>query len=517
MSFLSRVQKLRERYGGSHPLDVLVGAVSDRLHMVWSGNQTAAPAEGENTALLVQWHSTIDHAGQYGPETQSSLFGPRGVVTQEGVVRYARNHSIVTLGPLGTLDMLAVGNDAGNDRTINPGWAFLATRIHFADGAVVTQERNDTALGMASFMDNTVYLAVNGGTWDGSDNVHIGFLSHPFILAGATMDERIGYQVVDASYQDGAVGVDEDDSAQLVADRIGLGTATPGLGTINTQVGVDIRHLEHGNANVGIRNASTVQNVPLTVAVTDSTTLPVTASLLDLSTAANRTLTSTPTIPDGVDGQTLAVRNASDHLITFQDENVLASSNLRLATPTRRIAPREMLSFTYDGSWGLWVEDGGSMVAAGESPPFMSRTHSVAQTIPNATWTTLQFNTGNADVHGPHWDGVNHRWVPPRFGVVQLRAAVSWAANGAGRRKIRLRSYLQPFSVALPFATGDVAASGEANQMVDVMALSRVDRSYSLANQWIEVQVYQDSGGPLDVTVDGLQSPLFGLTYIPPF
>jgi hypothetical protein len=69
------------------------------------------------------------------------------------------------------------------------------------------------------------------------------------------------------------------------------------------------------------------------------------------------TLTATPTIPPGIDGQMLFVENVGGNgLITFQDRGTLAGSGLALQSATQGVAIRSWAMFIYSGAIGLWVQ-----------------------------------------------------------------------------------------------------------------------------------------------------------------
>lgn len=78
------------------------------------------------------------------------------------------------------------------------------------------------------------------------------------------------------------------------------------------------------------------------------------ASLVILNPDGDYTLTSTPTIADGTDGQRLFITcaDAEANIVTVQDEDVLGSSNLELNSSTVAITGKTVLSLIfYDGSW----------------------------------------------------------------------------------------------------------------------------------------------------------------------
>lgn len=68
------------------------------------------------------------------------------------------------------------------------------------------------------------------------------------------------------------------------------------------------------------------------------------------------TLTSTPTITDGVDGEEIWIVNVGTQDVVLQDQGTLANSNLRLGAATRTLGPRDNITLVYSADVGDWVE-----------------------------------------------------------------------------------------------------------------------------------------------------------------
>lgn len=77
---------------------------------------------------------------------------------------------------------------------------------------------------------------------------------------------------------------------------------------------------------------------------------------LSNSSGGSLTLTSAPTIADGLSQQYLVLYNIGTQNIVLQDQGTLASSNLRLVANTRTIAPRQSLALLYSNDIGDWIE-----------------------------------------------------------------------------------------------------------------------------------------------------------------
>jgi hypothetical protein len=68
------------------------------------------------------------------------------------------------------------------------------------------------------------------------------------------------------------------------------------------------------------------------------------------------TLTSTPTIADGSTGQIVFITcdNAEANVVTVQDQDTLANSNLQLGAATRAASGKDVLKLIFDGT--DWIE-----------------------------------------------------------------------------------------------------------------------------------------------------------------
>ena len=94
------------------------------------------------------------------------------------------------------------------------------------------------------------------------------------------------------------------------------------------------------------------------VFIGDTITAEARVKTLDNSTGASLTLTSTPTIANGQDGQIITLINddSADDIV-IQDETSLGSSNLRLAGAANcTLGPRDAITLMYVSSLGDWIE-----------------------------------------------------------------------------------------------------------------------------------------------------------------
>lgn len=132
--------------------------------------------------------------------------------------------------------------------------------------------------------------------------------------------------------------------------------------------------------------------------------------------------------------------------------------------------------------------------------------HNVAQSIPTAVGTLLAFNSERFDTDAIHDVTTNNsRLTCKTAGKYLIFANVEFAANATGVRYI---------NIALNGAT---VIGSQTSLSSDVTIPARINASviYDLAvNDYIEVNVYQDSGGALNVTSAANFSPEFGMVRI---
>jgi hypothetical protein len=127
----------------------------------------------------------------------------------------------------------------------------------------------------------------------------------------------------------------------------------------------------------------------------------------------------------------------------------------------------------------------------------------VTQAIADATPTVVVFNAEAYDTATMH-DNVtlSSRITVPTAGIYDIRALVQFATNGTGERYVYIRrNGTEQF--------GYVSASPA--QVIDDVGLATAMDYKLAANDYIEVVVYQNSGGPLNITTGASNNntPLF--------
>ncbi len=151
-------------------------------------------------------------------------------------------------------------------------------------------------------------------------------------------------------------------SIDATNDRIGIGTTTPEteMEIVGTASGASIFAMDSLVSSGSLVVAGTTRYRPSatqSITSTTSTILP-NATMIVLDPNADYTMTSAPTIIDGVTGQILLVTAGSSETnkVILQDQDTLASSNLQLGTTAREITGDKLLELRFDGS--EWVETG---------------------------------------------------------------------------------------------------------------------------------------------------------------
>jgi len=217
-------------------------------------------------------------------------------------------------------------NVNGEARTLGAvfGWLTLnSAPLYRGDGALLT------VLGHTGLRDSPALDIVSGGTVAVTSVAAL--TSGLSVGSGGTVTTRRGIDVADAT----------------------------GAGTLTTQIGVDIAALAKGGTNIGIRNAATEVATPSVATITavgNTITANAKVKRLDNTSGSSKTLTSTPTIPDGQDGQLLVLFNSSANDVVLQDQGTLGSSNLRLVAASITIGPRDSVMLMYSSTVADWIQ-----------------------------------------------------------------------------------------------------------------------------------------------------------------
>lgn len=112
--------------------------------------------------------------------------------------------------------------------------------------------------------------------------------------------------------------------------------------------------------SVTISGTSTSGSLVLSPDVDQNITSPANTFIItrahnEINPDADYVMTSTPTIPDGEDGQILILNNISNFTIDIQDESVLTGSNVQLGGSESAIRPKGAMTLFFSGDTGFWI------------------------------------------------------------------------------------------------------------------------------------------------------------------
>lgn len=145
-------------------------------------------------------------------------------------------------------------------------------------------------------------------------------------------------------------------------------------------------------------------------------------------------------------------------------------------------------------AWGGNVDAGGHDLQnlGNLYAPGQTRCHiynSQSQSIPNAAWTNVLFDSEISDVGGMFDVGNPSRITLPVTGVYLIVADFIFAANATGLRQIsiNLNGSIRTHITIVP-------GVGSADHRLQTIALYARN-----GGEWIEVQALQTSGGPLNI------------------
>lgn len=134
--------------------------------------------------------------------------------------------------------------------------------------------------------------------------------------------------------------------------------------------------------------------------------------------------------------------------------------------------------------------------------------HDAAQSIANDTVTALAFNQERYDNGGFHSTVSNNtRLTAPVDGLYEIKGHIAFAAAANGRRGVTIRLN----------ATTNLASQNDNLDAANQACQLSVAREYRLAaGDYVELMAYQNSGGPVNVDVDGNRSPEFTIRRVAP-
>jgi hypothetical protein len=123
--------------------------------------------------------------------------------------------------------------------------------------------------------------------------------------------------------------------------------------------------------------------------------------------------------------------------------------------------------------------------------PYGHLRRSVAKSIANAAWTTIDWDIEDQDIGEMHAPSAG-TLVAPATGAYIITACVCFAPNGTGNRYARI----------LYNAASVIAQDNRAAVIGDVTSIAVVTLAYLDVGSTVEFNIYQNSGGPLDMRAE---------------
>ncbi len=127
--------------------------------------------------------------------------------------------------------------------------------------------------------------------------------------------------------------------------------------------------------------------------------------------------------------------------------------------------------------------------------------HNAAQSIANATETSLAFNTERFDNDTMHAAGDDTKITFTTAGRYFLAVSVEFPANATGYRQVSIRHSVGTVKVAVDLLPVSSAGATSALSADTVYAMA--------AAEYVDARVYQSSGGALNVNSTSAYSPEF--------
>lgn len=132
-----------------------------------------------------------------------------------------------------------------------------------------------------------------------------------------------------------------------------------------------------------------------------------------------------------------------------------------------------------------------------QSPPLAELRQSVAQSIPNGAWTAVTFDVEDVDTDlddaGGHSSGTNTRYTARYPGWYSLAGGAAWVTNATGQRGVY-------------WAVNGTSVNGSQVLLSAISAFetcvpARLVLAYLAPGDYVEMYVYQSSGGALNTAV----------------
>jgi len=116
--------------------------------------------------------------------------------------------------------------------------------------------------------------------------------------------------------------------------------------------GMDVDFLEGGIMEVTVTAGAAIIPDDAGDSIKEAKTLLLSAA----GAVAVGTITTTPILPDGFNGQDITILNVGAEVITLTDQGTMAGSNLRLAAATIALAPMSSICLMFSTGVGDWLQ-----------------------------------------------------------------------------------------------------------------------------------------------------------------
>ena len=146
---------------------------------------------------------------------------------------------------------------------------------------------------------------------------------------------------------------------------------------------------------------------------------------------------------------------------------------------------------------------GGLTGKLGQPVPCVRAFNSADISVASATVTALTLNSTRYDTDNTMHDPVNtSRLVCRSAGRYHISANIQWAGNATGQRQLRI---VLNNSVIIGWVS-------QLNNGAGIAVIQSVGCDYTMvATDYVEIQVYQDSGGALNINTAANYSPEFSM------
>src|SRR3989344_1657728 len=219
---------------------------------------------------------------------------------------------------------------------------------------------------------------------------------------------------------------------------------------LQTTTSGDISLAAAGKVNFS-SSTKTIFTPSSTQTLSASSTIVVNSTHLKVAGSGGAvTLTSTPTIADGVEGDFVIIRGTSStNTLTVQDQGTLPSSNMELGSTTRQLGNGDSIGLLFDGS--VWVEMWFSgSIDADLAEMYKARDVDFGEVVALSDSETLTVEKATLN-SGPRAIGISSAHPSYLIGN-QFPDQVAIPVALAGRVPVKISSLSKPVAIGDPMA-----------------------------------------------------------------